>query len=179
MIVKNQLSLDRVRFTVGNFIEYLKFGKKKWDIVYCAGTLYHMDDPANVISLIAGRTKNLVLSTHVFDVDEMKSADQRTEKERYPTSWLEFIDQESSVVERCGIKIKYFAGHFPDTVEHTVSGQGASHSSIANFMLFDDIVRVVKALGGDVVHAEKSANNRGPNVEMVITFPDPRADWRG
>ncbi len=172
LIVKNQLFLDRVRFSVGNFVEYLKFGKKKWDIIYCSGVLYHMSDPVEVINFISKRTKILALSTHVYHEEQMRSADERTAQDRYPTGWLNSIDQDGIEVERLGLNLIYYPRRFSETAEQQISGQGASHSMFANFMLYEDIVRVVATLGGSIVHAEDTGNGRGPHVDMIIEFPD-------
>ncbi len=68
LITKELLRTERARFECGDFLEYLRLPGPSFDIVLASGVLYHMHNPAELISLIAGRCSgHVLLWTHYFD----------------------------------------------------------------------------------------------------------------
>jgi hypothetical protein len=71
--LKNQLHLKMGRMTVvcddaWNVTQYGPF-----DVVLCAGLLYHLDRPAEFLKLISGQAKDtLILSTHYSDLNDSR-----------------------------------------------------------------------------------------------------------
>ena len=163
VIVKNEVGMGRVRFALGDAVEYLEHGKKLWDICYCAGFLYHMADPENVIRLIARRAKHLVLTTVVVDWEEMEKADKRTEMDPFPTRWCDFIEREPN--ER-----GYYRRMFDSSMGHLVIGQGASHTEFASLVTANRLQEIIAASGGKTLHWHAYADHRSPHIEAVVAF---------
>jgi spermidine synthase len=45
LIVKNLFGLQKARFLLGDFVEFLKQNTNRYDLIFCCGVLYHMQDP--------------------------------------------------------------------------------------------------------------------------------------
>ena len=67
LIVKEILGLTKSRFVLGDVIEYLSGTPERFDIVFCSGVLYHMQDPVNLIKLISLVTDKCFVWTHYHD----------------------------------------------------------------------------------------------------------------
>ncbi len=67
LITKELLNLCRVRFLCGDFLEYLRVDGTDFDLVFASGVLYHMQNPADLIALMAQRCRqHLFLWTHYY-----------------------------------------------------------------------------------------------------------------
>jgi predicted RNA methylase len=80
LIIKNLLDLNRVRFIYGDFVEFLRLNKIKFDIVIASGVLYHMMNPVEVIGLLANTTDKIFIWTHYYDYDIIKRNNQDSSK---------------------------------------------------------------------------------------------------
>jgi hypothetical protein len=69
LISKEILRLSKVRFQCGNFVSFLQANNTRYDLVFAAGVLYHMSDPANLIALLAACTDRVYFWTHYYDHD--------------------------------------------------------------------------------------------------------------
>jgi hypothetical protein len=69
LVIKDLLELERVRFLCGDFMAYLNDDDgKRFDVCVASGVLYHMQNPAELIGLLAKRcTSHLFLWTHYYD----------------------------------------------------------------------------------------------------------------
>ena len=69
LIAKELLNMQRVRFLCGDFIEYMKDPNcQQFDIGIASGVLYHMVNPAELISLLAKSCQtHLLIWTHYYD----------------------------------------------------------------------------------------------------------------
>src|SRR5215212_97505 len=67
LIAKELLDMKRVKYLCGDFIEYLKTSAEQFDMIMGSGVLYHMRNPVELLSLLAGHTNRLFLWTHYFD----------------------------------------------------------------------------------------------------------------
>jgi 2-polyprenyl-3-methyl-5-hydroxy-6-metoxy-1,4-benzoquinol methylase len=68
LVLKELLGLQRGRFLYGDFTEYLRQDGPKFDICLAAGVLYHVQNPAELLALLARRcTGHLLLWTHYYD----------------------------------------------------------------------------------------------------------------
>lgn len=72
LITKELLGLKKSRFLCGNFTEYLKTSKEKFDVCIASGVLYHMINPIELLYLLSKTTNNLFIWTHYYD-DEIIS----------------------------------------------------------------------------------------------------------
>ena len=67
LVVKELLGM-RSRFVCGDFLEYLRATDTRFDICLASGVLYHMQNPAELIALLARRAVgHLYLWTHYYD----------------------------------------------------------------------------------------------------------------
>lgn len=171
LIVKNELGLNRVRFAVGDFIQYLRFCKKQWDLTYCCGVLYHMSDPAEVLRLISTTTKRLVLSTAIFDWKEMSAADERTKNAQFPTNWLRDINPRGYQHRNNEGKIyTYYPRTFHQSTLNTIVGHGNSHADHANLIDAHTLRKILEDLGGNILYWNVAPDERTPSAEAVIDF---------
>ncbi|MGB7274703.1 MAG: class I SAM-dependent methyltransferase [Geitlerinemataceae cyanobacterium] len=74
LIVKEILGLTRSHFHYGDCVEYLKGNPGKFDLCCASGVLYHMLNPAELISLMAQVSDRLFLWTHYYDEAIVKSS---------------------------------------------------------------------------------------------------------
>ncbi len=69
LVVKELLNLRRSSFVHGNIVGFLQNNQRRFDLVYCAGVLYHMTDPAELIGAIAKTADACFVWTHVYRAD--------------------------------------------------------------------------------------------------------------
>jgi hypothetical protein len=70
LVVKELLGLPRSRFLCGDFMEYLRQAGPRFDVCLAAGVLYHVQNPAELLALLAKRCAgHLLLWTHYYDKD--------------------------------------------------------------------------------------------------------------
>ncbi len=68
LVVKELLGLRRCSFLCGDFMEYLRQAGPAFDVCLAAGVLYHVQNPAELLALLAGRCAgHLLLWTHYYD----------------------------------------------------------------------------------------------------------------
>jgi hypothetical protein len=68
LIIKELFDLKRARFLCGDFVEYLRQEKATFQICFASGVLYHMQNPVELIALLAEHcSEHLFLWTHYYD----------------------------------------------------------------------------------------------------------------
>ena len=67
LVVKNMLALNRTTFLLGDCTRHLAASTDTYDMIFASGILYHMDDPAELIRLLAARTSKVFIWTHYYD----------------------------------------------------------------------------------------------------------------
>jgi len=72
LVMKEILQPANCRFLLGDFLSFLQQNQTKFDLVFCSGVLYHMEDPFSLIEAITKRTNRVFLWTHYFDPDDPK-----------------------------------------------------------------------------------------------------------
>jgi len=80
LITKEILKIPRCEFALGNFVEYLKHSTAIFDLIFCCGVLYHMEDPFELIKLMTEHTDRIFLWTHYYDL-ERKDLPEKQERE--------------------------------------------------------------------------------------------------
>jgi hypothetical protein len=60
LIIKDAMHM-RASFLFGDFLQYLAQCKKTFDLIFASGVLYHMEDPLNLLHLIAQHTDRVFL----------------------------------------------------------------------------------------------------------------------
>ncbi len=70
LVTKEVLGLTRARFLLGDFVAYLRASGDSFDIAVASGVLYHMENPAELIALLASHCAgHVLLWTHYYDGD--------------------------------------------------------------------------------------------------------------
>ena len=67
LITKELLALERSRFLCGDFLAYLQATSDTYDVCFASGVLYHVQNPVELIALIAARAELLFIWTHYYD----------------------------------------------------------------------------------------------------------------
>lgn len=68
LIVKELLGLPNVQFQCGDFVAYLRDTEERFDVCVASGVLYHMQNPAELVALLAKRcTGHVYFWTHYYD----------------------------------------------------------------------------------------------------------------
>lgn len=61
------MGLKRCQFLCGDFVEYLRENPGNFDVCIASGVLYHMINPAELISLVAQVSNVVFMWTHYYD----------------------------------------------------------------------------------------------------------------
>src|SRR5262249_2961527 len=96
LIVKNLVGLQKARFLLGDFVEFLKQDTSRYDLIFCCGVLYHMQNPVELIELMAARTDRVFVRTHYFTEDSrpgLPTITVRHGDENYTYHQLMYKDQ--------------------------------------------------------------------------------------
>jgi len=67
LVAKELLHISRAQFLCGDFVEYLRVCKTRFDTCIASGVLYHMRNPIELIALLSKASDRLFLWTHYFD----------------------------------------------------------------------------------------------------------------
>jgi SAM-dependent methyltransferase len=67
LILKEALGMKRAEFKLGDFVLYLQDSAERFDLVFCCGVLYHMEDPLKLIRDIARVSDKCLVWTHYLD----------------------------------------------------------------------------------------------------------------
>ncbi len=85
LVVKELLGLPSVQFLCGDFFGYLRETERRFDVCLASGVLYHMQNPAELIALIAERcTGHVYFWTHYYDATLIATHSKTSHK--YPGS---------------------------------------------------------------------------------------------
>ncbi len=74
LVAKELLGMDGASFLLGGADAYLEQAERRFDVGWCSGLLYHLDDPARLLVRLASLTDRLFIWTHVYD-PEVVAAD--------------------------------------------------------------------------------------------------------
>lgn len=66
LIVKELVGLERSRFVLGDFEEYLRSGGERFEVAIASGTLYHVRQPVELIQNLARVADHVFIWTHYY-----------------------------------------------------------------------------------------------------------------
>jgi hypothetical protein len=69
LVVKEILQTPRCRFLLGDCLKFLQESPDQFDMIFCSGILYHMENPFELIKAISAHTDRVFLWTHYYDPD--------------------------------------------------------------------------------------------------------------
>ncbi len=92
LAVKEALGLENVRFLLGDFVAYLRERRHSFDVGIACGVLYHMQNPVELIELLAHACRHVFLWTHYYDASiHAQSTDAASHLlDPQPCSWKGF-----------------------------------------------------------------------------------------
>jgi SAM-dependent methyltransferase len=144
LMVKEALGMKRAEFMLGDFTLYLQECTERFDLVFCCGVLYHMQDPLRLIRDIARVSDRCLVWTHYFDESrgEVRVA--------VPAS----LD---------GIASTYYRAQYRDRAQPSFWG---GNKPSASWMTRDDILGAFRHFGLDDIKiiAEDSDAPHGPTT---------------
>ena len=145
LIVKEILEIPRSRFLLGDCLAFLKETNQQFDLIFCSGILYHMEDPFELIEAISMRTNRVFVWTHYYD-ETVALDPARFAREAH----------------RGGMKLKYWVLDYGDPAYGKFWG-GIKRTSA--WMERDDIVRCFEHFGYRFkIHDDVKVHVGGPNI---------------
>lgn len=161
LIAKNALSM-KTKFLLGDFIPYLQSTNDRYDHVFAAGVLYHMQDPARVIQDICRIADSVYLWTHHYDETALRAS---------PKVWKSF----STAVERKAkigdLTVSYHERIYGSkSVTYLMPGFCGGMHNKTYWMSLPDIQATLKACGFEVRALENNLNHvHGPCVSLYAS----------
>ena len=73
LCVKEVFGLNKVKFLLGDFVEYLRSSDDRFDLVLASGVLYHMQEPVELLQLASKKASALMLWTHFYEASVVKA----------------------------------------------------------------------------------------------------------
>ncbi len=136
LIVKNLFEMDRTRFLLGNFIQYLDKVDRRFDLIFASGVLYHQARPMEFLRQCAEKTDRLFLWTHFYDDEHIES--------NAHLSWR-FAHDRDETRSIDGFEYKTRCFHYADGTQSTNHLGGLQES--VHWLYRDDIVEALKRFG--------------------------------
>ncbi|MEH1894348.1 MAG: class I SAM-dependent methyltransferase [Nostoc sp.] len=134
LIIKEILELKKTRFLCGDFVEYLRNTLTKFDVCIASGVLYHMNNPAELIGLIAKCTDKIFIWTHYYDKKVISGN---------PNLRHKFVGSSKSNYD--GFKHTLYRQEYEKALEW--SGFCGGNASTSYWMSRDDILACLKYFG--------------------------------
>jgi Protein of unknown function (DUF1698) len=69
LVVREILQTPRSRVLLGDCLKFLQESHDQFDMIFCSGILYHMENPFELIKAISRHTSRVFLWTHYYDPD--------------------------------------------------------------------------------------------------------------
>lgn len=152
LTVKELLGLKRSQFLCGDFVEFLRDHPPSFDICVASGVLYHMKNPAELISQISQVCNKTLIWTHYYDPDVMQT------NARFPDSYPS---------EYAGFKHTLYRQEYGVGLEsNSFCGGNAPYS---NWMTRADILACLKHFGFSSIQInfEDAQNSNGPSFTIA------------
>jgi hypothetical protein len=159
LVVKEILDLKKARFYLGDFSRWLESSDRRYDFVVASGVLYHMDDPIQLLELIAARTDAFYLWTHYVSDAAMPIGDPRR------GALVGAVEKRESH----GVQVRLYKRSYYGAWK-SKSFCGGIHD-LHRWIERDDIVALIKSLGFDdlrVAHDEPDHQN-GPSFSIYAS----------
>ena len=149
LVVKEVLGLSRSTFHLGDIGGFLADNKRRFDLVYCSGVLYHLSDPVDIIRGIAAITDRCFVWTHIYD------------PQRHPVKFV------AEPVERLGIQIDYWTHQYGSKDKNHWGGI----DPVAAWLTRNDLLRAFEASGlSDIQVIEDQPDHpNGPAILLTAS----------
>jgi hypothetical protein len=156
LATKELLGLKRVSYQCGDFMEYLREGKKRFDVVNASGVLYHQRNPAELLALVAKAADVVAIWTHYYD-HKVISANPSLHP-RFSTDGLQEYDgfkyQPYRQVYGGAVHVPWFCG---------------GNAPYSHWMTRDDIIRGLNYFGLEDVRIsfDDPLHANGPSFSLI------------
>lgn len=138
LAVKELWRLRDAEFLLGDCIGFLDASAEQYDMIFCSGVLYHMEDPYDLVRAMAARSSRILLWTHYW----------YTESDLKPRA----------TVRRGDLELTYFANAYLDTRDQSNFWGGNRH--VSHWLPKSDILRIFESFGfATTVHREGVAHD--------------------
>jgi hypothetical protein len=150
------IKLQRSNFLYGDFVEFLKMNAVPFDICVASGVLYHMKNPAELISLIAKATNQVLLWTHYYDAEIIPK--------KYGNRFAAGMESQHDGFQHVLYKHSY--GTALNSASFCGGNQPFSH-----WMSREDILRCLRHFGFEKIEInfEQPDHPNGPSFALVAT----------
>lgn len=155
-ILKNVLGLKST-FLLGDFLKYLEEPPRRYDLVFAAGVMYHLEDPIDFLEKCCSVADNILIWTLYYVDETIKN---------HPFESRCFKDVET--INRFGREFKYYRGFYDPTLRSAPKYQGGIHES-ANWMTLDDIEVVLKSLNFEIRRVVHDSANRIDAINILAS----------
>jgi hypothetical protein len=158
LIAKEILELKRAKFLCGNFIEYLRGNPAPFNICFASGVLYHMKNPAELISLISKVASRVYIWTQYYDSEIIQSNPQVAPK--FPSS---------SRANYKGFEHTLYRQEYQDALN--CSGFCGGSSSFSEWMSRDEFLSCLKyfGFGNIIIQYDQPLSKNGPSISLVAS----------
>jgi Protein of unknown function (DUF1698) len=162
LIVKEIMKLQRSHFLCGNFIEYLQHSLKKFDACVASGVLYHMQNPSELIQLIAKTANRVFIWTHYFDHDIIAGD---------PSLAIKF-DLDGISADYQGFEHRLYRQEYQSALNF--QGFCGGSQPFSYWMSRDDLLACLKFFGfNDLTISFESPNHpNGPSLALLASRTD-------
>ncbi len=158
LCMKEVMGLDRVQYRLGDFMQYLAVTDEKFDITVASGVLYHMSEPLRLLDLMCQRTDHLILWTHYYDDDTIRTNPALAPKFAQPEKSMYGGNEYVGVLQRYNAALEWsgFCG-----------GPGETSVWLARQSILDFLAS--KGLSHISVHHEWVGHPNGPSFAVVAS----------
>jgi Protein of unknown function (DUF1698) len=158
LIVKELVGLPKVQFQCGDFIAYLRQPVEPFDVCVASGVLYHMQNPAELIALLAERCReHLFVWTHYYDADLIATSGTA---HKYPSSRRHTHN---------GFEHTLYVHEYQRALDQQSFCGGSAPSSC--WMTKADILRALEffGFGGIRIVGDQTDHPNGPAVTLIAS----------
>jgi hypothetical protein len=160
LVVKEILGLQRSRFVLGDFEEYLRAGGQRFDAAIASGVLYHMRHPVELLANLARATDRVFIWTQYYVKERVEAIAHM--KGRF---------RDGHTAESMGFRhtrYPYYYGDFLDTSRFAGGSEEYSH-----WLSREDLLGALRHVGlSDIeIGKEELDHANGPCISLVARRP--------
>lgn len=156
LVVKEVLGLQRAKFLLGDFEEYLRNPPERFDAIIASGVLYHMRHPVELINNMARATDRLYIWTHYFIRERLAAIPHMAHRVG--------ASQEIEVAGFRHTVNRYNYGDFLDTTRFAGGSDQFSH-----WLTREDLMGALRHAGFTEIEVgdEEVGHTNGPTISLV------------
>ena len=145
LVVKEIPQTPRCQFLLGDCLKFLQESGDTFDIIFCSGVLYHMENPFDLIKAISLRTNRVFLWTHYYNPGTQGG----------PTLLPRAVDCD-------GLDLTFYEHVYGDGVESDTFYGG--NRTTASWLSKEGIERCFRHFGFDLTIHEDAPHQVGPSI---------------